>query len=114
MELRPLLHVVIVAIEKGSLGLPSTKVANFTYLLSYIYFNCIVEITSFAFQILLLMAAWWRDWSSMKKKGRDQVKVLSRVLPQQSEARTSAYVPDWEGSHLTNLVSYGARYHALT
>ena len=28
----PLLHLVVVAIEKGAFGSPSTKVANFTYL----------------------------------------------------------------------------------
>ena len=30
MEQRPLLHLDVVAIEKGALGLPSTKVNNFT------------------------------------------------------------------------------------
>ena len=33
MELRPPLHLSVVAIEKGAFGSPSTKVANFTYLL---------------------------------------------------------------------------------
>ena len=32
MELHPSLHYGVVAIEKGSLGSPSTKVANFTLL----------------------------------------------------------------------------------
>ena len=31
MELRPPLHLGVVAIEKGAFGLPLTKVANFTY-----------------------------------------------------------------------------------
>ncbi len=31
MELRPPLHLSVVAIEKGAFGSPSTKVANFTY-----------------------------------------------------------------------------------
>ena len=33
MELRPPPHQGVVAIEKGAFGSPSTKVANFTYLL---------------------------------------------------------------------------------
>ena len=32
MELRPPLHLGVVAIEKGAFGSPSTKVANFTYI----------------------------------------------------------------------------------
>ena len=31
MQFRPLLHLGVVAIEKGAFGSPSTKVANFTY-----------------------------------------------------------------------------------
>ena len=31
MELRPLLHLGVVAIQKGAFGPLSTKVANFTY-----------------------------------------------------------------------------------
>ena len=31
MELHPPQHLGVVAIEKGAFGLPSTKVANFTY-----------------------------------------------------------------------------------
>ena len=31
MELRPPLHLGVVAIEKGAFGSPSTMVANFTY-----------------------------------------------------------------------------------
>ena len=38
MELRPPLHLGVVAIEKGTFGSPLTKVANFTYLLFYIQF----------------------------------------------------------------------------
>ena len=34
MELRPPLHLGVVAIEKGAFGSPSTKVANFTLLSS--------------------------------------------------------------------------------
>ena len=33
----PPLHLGVVAIEKGAFGLPSTMVANFTFLLIYIY-----------------------------------------------------------------------------
>ena len=36
MELRPPLHLGVVAIEKGAFGSPSTKVANFTYFISII------------------------------------------------------------------------------
>ena len=32
MELRPFLHRDLVAIEKGAIGSPSTKVGNFTYI----------------------------------------------------------------------------------
>ena len=32
MEKHPPLHIGVVAIEKGAFGLPSTKVANFTYI----------------------------------------------------------------------------------
>ena len=35
MELHPPLHLSVVAIEKGAFWSPLTKVANFTYLLSY-------------------------------------------------------------------------------
>ena len=31
MELRPPLHLGVVAIEKGAIGSPSIKVANFTF-----------------------------------------------------------------------------------
>ena len=45
MELRPLQHFGVVAIEKGAFGSPSTKVANFTYftycLLLEIEISCI-------------------------------------------------------------------------
>ena len=37
-ELRKLLHLGVVAIEKGAFGSPSTMVANFTYLLTQISF----------------------------------------------------------------------------
>ena len=42
MELRPPLHLGVVAIEKGAFGSPSTMVANFTYIYIYIYI-CILE-----------------------------------------------------------------------
>ena len=32
MEWHPLLHLGVVAIEKGAFGSPSTKVANFTFI----------------------------------------------------------------------------------
>ena len=38
MEWRPLLHLGVVAIEKGSFGSPSAKVAKFTYLLVSHYY----------------------------------------------------------------------------
>ena len=40
MEWRPPLHLVVVAIEKGTFGSPSTKVANFTLLYICVY-NCV-------------------------------------------------------------------------
>ena len=38
-ELRPALHLGVVAIEKGAFGSPSTLVANFTYLTKYHTYN---------------------------------------------------------------------------
>ena len=36
MELRPPLHLGVVAIEKGAFESPTTKVVNFTYLLYFL------------------------------------------------------------------------------
>ena len=41
MELRPPLHLGVVAIEKGAFGSPSTMVANFTYLLYIYIYMCV-------------------------------------------------------------------------
>ena len=45
----PPLHIGVVAIEKGAFGLPSTMVANFTYIYIYIYIYiyyvlCVLEV----------------------------------------------------------------------
>ena len=40
----PPLHLGVVAIEKGAFGLPSTKVANFTYMVSSMYYHLIMMI----------------------------------------------------------------------
>ena len=39
MELRPPVHLAVVAIEKEDFGSPSTKVANFTYFLTISHFK---------------------------------------------------------------------------
>ena len=50
MEQRPLLHLGVVAIEKGIFGSPSTKIANFTLLIVHLkilkYYDSRLPLTS--------------------------------------------------------------------
>ena len=46
MELRPLLHLSVEAIEKGAFGSPSTMVANFTFYLPVYKIYCHMPIGS--------------------------------------------------------------------
>ena len=45
MELHPLLHLGVVAIEKGAFGSPLTEVANFTLFL-------VIEVLQFCFWVM--------------------------------------------------------------
>ena len=47
MELRPPLHLGVVAIEKGAFGLPSTKVINFTYYYIVVAWNDVWNLLDF-------------------------------------------------------------------
>ena len=55
MELRPPLNHGVVAIEKGAFSSPSTKIANFTFIISYLKpYNCVQYFIEIFMQILCI------------------------------------------------------------
>ena len=63
MDKRPPQHLGVVAIEKGDFGSPSTKVANFTYFLIYLFYSYIFKVQVKVVQCNI------EDIQSTKKKG---------------------------------------------